>query len=235
MKKTLIAVALSGALLSAPALQAEELSTDQEKLSYSLGLILGQKLKMDIEDLDIDAFRSGVETVYSEEDPLLTQEEMGAVMQSFQQQKMQEQQAAMAKMADDNKAAGEAFMAENGKKDGVVTTDSGLQYEELTAGEGASPTEEDTVKVHYRGTLIDGTEFDSSYSRNKPVSFPLNGVIPGWTEGLQMMKEGGKARLVIPADLAYGPGGMGNAIGPNETLVFEVELLDINPESEAAE
>ncbi|SEG78406.1 FKBP-type peptidyl-prolyl cis-trans isomerase [Marinobacterium lutimaris] len=233
MKKTLIAVALTGALVSAPALQAEELSTDQEKLSYSLGLILGQKLKLDIEDLDIDAFRSGVETVYSEEEPLLTQEEMGAVMQSFQQQKMQEQQAAMAKLADDNKAAGEAFMTENGKKDGVVTTDSGLQYEELTEGEGASPNEEDTVKVHYRGTLIDGTEFDSSYARDKPVSFPLNGVIPGWTEGLQLMKEGGKARLVIPSDLAYGPGGMGNAIGPNETLVFEVELLEINPESDA--
>ncbi|TCK06097.1 FKBP-type peptidyl-prolyl cis-trans isomerase [Marinobacterium mangrovicola] len=233
MKKTLIAVALTGALVSAPALQAEELSTDQEKLSYSLGLILGQKLKMDIEDLDIDAFRSGVETVYSEEEPLLTQEEMGAVMQSFQQQQMQEQQAAMAKMAEDNKAAGDEFMAENGKKDGVVTTDSGLQYEELSEGEGASPSEEDTVKVHYRGTLIDGTEFDSSYARDKPVSFPLNGVIPGWTEGLQMMKEGGKARLVIPSDLAYGPGGMGNAIGPNETLVFEVELLEINPDSDA--
>ncbi|WP_432696944.1 FKBP-type peptidyl-prolyl cis-trans isomerase [Marinobacterium sp. YM272] len=234
MKKTLIAVALSGALLSAPALQAEELSTQQQKLSYSLGLILGQKLKMDIEDLDFDAFSNGVETVYSGEDPLLTDEEIGAVMQSFQQQKMQEQQEMMAQLAEKNKEAGVMYMSENGDKDGVVTTDTGLQYEELTAGEGTSPTAEDTVKVHYRGTLIDGTEFDSSYSRNQPVSFPLNGVIPGWTEGLQLMKEGGKARLVIPSDLAYGPGGMGNAIGPNETLVFEVELLEVNPESDSA-
>ena len=124
-------------------------------------------------------------------------------------------------------------MAENADKDGVTTTESGLQYEELAAGEGDSPEASDTVKVHYRGTLIDGTEFDSSYARNQPVSFPLDGVIPGWTEGLQLMKEGGKARLVIPSDLAYGPGGMGNAIGPNETLVFEVELLEVNPESEA--
>jgi FKBP-type peptidyl-prolyl cis-trans isomerase len=229
MKKTLLAVALSGALVATPAIAAEELTTEQEKLSYSLGLILGQKLKLDIDDLDIDAFRNGVETVYAGEEPLLTDEQIGQVMQAFQQRKMEEQRAAMAKIADENKAAGEQYMAENGKKDGVITTDTGLQYEELEAGDGANPTAADTVKVHYRGTLIDGTEFDSSYARNQPVSFPLGDVIPGWTEGLQLMKEGGKARLVIPADLAYGPGGMGNVIGPNETLVFEVELLEINP------
>jgi len=234
MKKTILAVALSGALVSAPALQAEELTTDEQKLSYSLGLILGQKLKMDVENLDIESFRDGVETVYAGKEPLLNDEQIGAVMQAFQQKKMEEQRAALAKLADDNKAAGETYMAENGKKKGVKTTESGLQYEELTAGKGESPSEADTVKVHYRGELIDGTEFDSSYSRNQPVSFPLNGVIPGWTEGLQLMKEGGKARLVIPADLAYGPGGMGEAIGPNETLVFEVELLEVNPAAEAA-
>ena len=233
MNKTLLAVALSGALASAPALHAQELTTEQEKLSYSLGLILGQKLKMDIEDLDVDAFRSGVETIYSDEEPLLNDQQIGEVMQGFQQRKMEEQQQAMAQLADENKKAGEAYMAENADKDGVTTTESGLQYEELAAGEGDSPEASDTVKVHYRGTLIDGTEFDSSYARNQPVSFPLDGVIPGWTEGLQLMKEGGKARLVIPSDLAYGPGGMGNAIGPNETLVFEVELLEVNPESEA--
>ena len=233
MNKTLLAVALTGALAPAPALHAQELTTEQEKLSYSLGLILGQKLKMDIEDLDVDAFRSGVETIYSDEEPLLNDQQIGEVMQGFQQRKMEEQQQAMAQLADENKKAGEAYMAENADKDGVTTTESGLQYEELAAGEGDSPEASDTVKVHYRGTLIDGTEFDSSYARNQPVSFPLDGVIPGWTEGLQLMKEGGKARLVIPSDLAYGPGGMGNAIGPNETLVFEVELLEVNPESEA--
>ncbi len=111
-------------------------------------------------------------------------------------------------------------------------TESGLQYEQLEAGEGASPSVSDVVKVHYRGSLIDGTEFDSSYARGEPVSFPLNGVIGGWTEGLQLMKTGEKARLVIPADLAYGANGMGNAIGPNETLVFEVELIEVNPETD---
>ncbi len=135
-------------------------------------------------------------------------------------------------MSADNLEKGKKYLAENGKKSGVKTTESGLQYEELNAGKGANPTAQDTVKVHYRGTLIDGTEFDSSYARNEPVSFPLNGVIPGWTEGLQLIKEGGKARLVIPSDLAYGPGGMGNAIGPNETLIFEVELIEINPGAE---
>lgn len=234
MKKTVLAVALSGALMAAPAFAAQELTTEQEKLSYSLGLILGQKLKIDVEDLDIEAFSAGVGSVYAGEDPLLTDEQIGEVMQSFQQRKMEEQRAALAKLSADNKAAGEAYMAQNGEKKGVITTDSGLQYEELEAGDGDSPKASDTVKVHYRGTLIDGTEFDSSYARNQPVSFPLDGVIPGWTEGLQLMKEGGKARLVIPADLAYGPGGMGNAIGPNETLVFEVELLEVNPQEDTA-
>lgn len=232
MKKTLLAAALTGALLSTTGVQAAELTTEEQKLGYSLGLILGEKLKMDVENLDIESFRQGVEAIYSGAEPQLTQDEVGAVMQAFQQQKMEEQRAAFAKLADDNKAAGEKYLADNGQKDGVKTTDSGLQYEQLTAGEGAQPKAEDTVKVHYRGTLIDGTEFDSSYARNEPVSFPLNGVIPGWTEGLQLMKEGGKGRLVIPSELAYGPGGMGNAIGPNETLVFEVELLEVNPKAE---
>lgn len=234
MKKTLLAVALSGTLVAAPAFAAQALDTEQEKLSYSLGLILGQKLKLDIEDLDIDAFSQGVESVYAGEEPLLTDEQIGQVMQSFQQRQIEEQRAALAKLAAENKAAGEAYMAENGKRAGVTTTGSGLQFEQLEAGDGISPSASDTVKVHYRGTLIDGTEFDSSYARNQPVSFPLDGVIPGWTEGLQLMQEGGKARLVIPSDLAYGPGGMGSAIGPNETLIFEVELLEVNP-SEASD
>lgn len=142
---------------------------------------------------------------------------------------MEEQRQAVAKLAQDNLEQGQKFLAENAKKAGVKTTESGLQYEETQAGTGKQPALSDTVKVHYRGTLIDGTEFDSSYSRDEPVSFPLNGVIPGWTEGLQLMKEGGKAKLAIPADLAYGPGGMGNAIGPNSALLFEVELLEVNP------
>lgn len=238
MKKTLVAVAVASIVLvgcsadKEPAAQVEKpyaLETEQQKLGYSLGLMLGERLKSDVEELDVDALRRAVETVYSGAEPLLKPEEVEATMMAFQKEKVEEQQAAVTKMAEDNLAKGQAYMAENGKKEGVVTTESGLQYEVLTAGEGATPKAEDTVKVHYRGSLISGTDFDSSYSRGEPVSFPLNGVIPGWTEGLQLMKVGGKSRLVLPAELAYGPGGMGEAIGPNETLVFEVELLDINP------
>ncbi len=122
---------------------------------------------------------------------------------------------------------GEAFLAANGRKDGVKTTASGLQYEVLTAGAGKSPKATDTVQVNYRGTTIDGKEFDSSYKRGEPIEFPLNGVIPGWTEGVQLMKEGAKYRFFIPSKLAYGSRGAGGAIGPDETLIFEVELLKV--------
>ena len=238
MKKTLVAVAVASAMLVgcgkeeqpvAPVEKPYTLETEEQKLGYSLGLMLGERLKADVDQLDVDALRRAVEAVYSGEEPLLSPEEVEATMMAFQQKKIEDQQAVFAKQAEDNLKAGQDFMAENGKKEGVVTTESGLQYEELTAGEGEHPTGEDTVKVHYRGSLINGTDFDSSYSRGEPVSFPLNGVIPGWTEGLQLMKPGGKARLVIPAELAYGPGGIGEAIGPNEALVFEVELLEVNP------
>ncbi len=234
MKKSMLAIALGGALIAAPVVQADTLETEKQKLSYSLGLILGERLQADVDDLDIKAFTQGVEAIYNEETPLLNQEQMAEVMQAFQAQKMEEQRQAMAKLAQDNLDKGKTYQDENAKRDGVKVTESGLQYEVLEAGKGKSPKASDTVKVHYSGELIDGTQFDSSYARNEPVSFPLDGVIPGWTEGLQLMKEGGKSRLVIPADLAYGPGGMGNAIGPNETLVFEVELLEVNPADEAA-
>ncbi|MBR9828439.1 MAG: FKBP-type peptidyl-prolyl cis-trans isomerase [Oceanospirillales bacterium] len=229
MKKSMLAIALSGALVASAGVQAETLETEQQKLSYSLGLILGERLQADIDELDIETFTRGVEAVYKAETPLLDQEQVAEVMQAFQSRKMEEQRQAVAQLAQENLDKGTAYQTDNGKQKGVKTTESGLQYQVLEAGSGKHPTAEDTVKVHYRGQLIDGTEFDSSYARNEPVSFPLNGVIPGWTEGLQLMKEGGKSRLVIPAELAYGPGGMGNAIGPNETLVFEVELLEINP------
>jgi FKBP-type peptidyl-prolyl cis-trans isomerase len=135
---------------------------------------------------------------------------------------------ANAKSPEENKATGIAFLAENAKKLGIVTTDSGLQYEIITEGTGASPSATDTVKVHYQGTTIDGKEFDSSYKRGEPISFPLNRVIAGWTEGLQLMKEGAKYRLYIPSELAYGTRGAGGSIGPNETLIFIVELIKVN-------
>ena len=233
MKQTLIAVAMSAALAS-PFASALELKTDEQKVSYSVGLMVGEQLKT-IENVDFEAFQTAVKTVYAGKEPQLTVEQVREVMTAFQEKQKAEHAKKAAELSQANMAKGEKYLAENGKKSGVKTTETGLQYEELTAGTGANPTAADTVKVHYRGTLIDGTEFDSSYSRNEPVSFPLNGVIPGWTEGLQLIKEGGKGRLVIPSDLAYGPGGMGNAIGPNETLIFEVELLKVNPSEEKAE
>lgn len=229
MKKTLLAMAMATSVAMVPAVQAYELKTDDQKLSYSLGLVIAEKLKLDLNELDLEAFQEGVKAIYQDKTPLLNEEQVGATMQAFQMKRMEEQQRLVAELAQANLEKGQAYLAENGKKTGVKTTESGLQYEELVAGKGKQPKAEDTVKVHYRGTLIDGTEFDSSYARNEPVSFPLSGVIPGWTEGLQLMKEGGKARLVIPSDLAYGPGGMGNAIAPNSTLLFEVELLEVNP------
>ncbi|MGH1431383.1 MAG: FKBP-type peptidyl-prolyl cis-trans isomerase [Neptuniibacter sp.] len=233
MKKTVLAVALSAAMV-APTISAVELKTDDQKVSYSVGLMVGEQLKT-IPDLDFDAFYEAVQTTYNGKDAKLTPEQVREVMEAYQKKQMAAQKDKFDKLSSDNLEKGKNYLAENGKKSGVKTTESGLQYEELKAGAGSMPTAQDTVKVHYRGTLIDGTEFDSSYSRNEPVSFPLNGVIPGWTEGLQLIKEGGKGRLVIPSDLAYGPGGMGNAIGPNETLIFEVELLEINPGQEEAQ
>ncbi|MCD8512888.1 MAG: FKBP-type peptidyl-prolyl cis-trans isomerase [Nitrincola sp.] len=222
---------LAGSVSLAQGVHAQALETDEAKLSYSLGVMIGENILIhDFQSLDTEAFRMGIDTVYGNQDALMTPEEIMATMQAFQQTQMEAQRAAFAAQAAENLSLGEAFLAENAAKSGVTTTATGLQYEQLEAGEGASPTAADVVKVHYRGHLIDGTEFDSSYSRGEPISFPLSGVIPGWTEGLQLMQVGEKARLVIPSDLAYGPNGMGNAIGPNETLVFEVELLEINPE-----
>ena len=156
-------------------------------------------------------------------------------MQRFQTEQQEKQQAAAAQAAATNAAAGQAFLAENAGREGVTVTESGLQYEVLQAGEGASPGPEDTVEVHYRGTLVDGTEFDSSYGRGQTVQFGVTQVIPGWTEALQLMQVGSKYRLVIPPELAYGAGGAGQTIGPNSTLVFEVELVSIvEAEEEAA-
>ena len=232
MKQTLIAVAMSAALAS-PFASALELKTEEQKVSYSVGLMEGEKLK-NVPNIDFDAFIAAAKATYNGDEPKLTPDQVREVMTAFQQKQMEEQKKAFAKISEGNLEKGKKYSAENGKKKGVKTTESGLQYEMLNAGKGASPTAEDVVKVHYHGTLIDGTVFDSSVERNEPVSFPLNGVIPGWIEGLQMMKVGEKARFVIPADLAYGPAGTGpnSPIGPNETLIFEVELFEINPGAE---
>lgn len=229
MKKVLLTLTLSS-LLAAPVMADTTPKTEEDRLSYSLGLIMGQRLQQDFENLDVDMLAQAIKDTYAG-DLKMTEAEVRETMQAFQQKKMLEQQEAQAKAAEANLKAGQKFMKENGKKKGVVTTESGLQYQVLTAGSGAKPALTDQVKVHYEGKLLNGEVFDSSYKRGEPVTFGLNQVIPGWQEGLQLMSVGSKWKIFIPSDLAYGPGGTGGPIGPNETLIFEVELLDINPEA----
>jgi len=216
-------------------------ASQQDTISYCIGLDMGSRFKeMDVA-LTPEMILKGINDGLSGAEPSMSEEEMQAAMLAFQKEMMAKQREMMAKQQEEmkkqgekNKEEGEKFLAENKEKEGVKTTDSGLQYIILEEGEGEAPSAGDTVKVHYKGTLLDGTVFDSSYDRGQPATFPLNGVIKGWTEGLQLIKKGGKAKLFIPSDLAYGPRGAGKDIGPDATLIFEVELLDIEPAPEAA-
>jgi FKBP-type peptidyl-prolyl cis-trans isomerase len=209
-----------------------KLETDEQKVSYGIGLMEGKRFKQDF-NVDIDAFTAGLKASLSDEKPLMTEEEIKTTIQTFGQKLMAKKEADQKAAGEKNKATSDTFLAENAKKDGVKSTASGLQYKVETEGKGAKPKAEDTVEVNYRGTLVDGTEFDSSYKRGQTVTFPVNGVIPGWSEALQLMTVGSKYQLFIPSDLAYGPGGTGGAIGPNQALIFEVELVDIKkPEKE---
>ncbi len=203
------------------------LDTPEQRLSYGIALRMGERMKSDGMSLDVDAYSQGIRDAFEGGEAKLTDEEINAEMMAFQERLQAEQQAAQEAAATVNAEAGTAFLAENANRDGVTVTESGLQYEVIEAGEGAKPGLEDTVEVHYRGTLIDGTEFDSSYSRGQTVSFGVTQVIPGWTEALQLMSVGAKYKLYIPSDLAYGPAGAGQAIGPNATLIFDVELVSI--------
>ena len=184
------------------------------------------------DEIDIDALKAGLDDAFEGRELKLDDVAREEIKNSAAERIQASQAKAVGERAKVAKEAGEKFLAENAKRDGVTETDSGLQYEVLTPAEGDKPSAEDRVTVHYRGTLIDGTEFDSSYSRGEPVTFPLGNVIAGWTEGVQLMSPGAKYKFVIPASLAYGERGAGNRIGPNETLVFEVELLSIE-EAEA--
>lgn len=222
----------------APAAEAPAVQVDMEQVSYALGVDIGRRLGGNFADQDIDISNerlvAGFEAGLSGEGVEMSDEQINATIQSFQMAMMQKQQESMMKESDDNLAEGRAFLAENAKKEGVQTTDSGLQYQILEAGEGDPPKVGDDVTVHYRGELIDGTMFDSSKEPPQPgrepgpTTFTLGQVIPGWNEGLGLIGEGGKIRLYIPPDLAYGQQGAGQAIGPNQTLVFDVELLEIN-------
>ena len=199
-----------------------------ENLSYALGLSMGNNFKSSgIEELNIKEFAEGVAAVFEGTQPKMSYDDAKNVIREFFTALEQKQNEAAAKMGEVNKAAGEAFLAENAKRAEVKTTESGLQYEVVNEGTGEKPAASDTVVVHYTGTLIDGTVFDSSVERGTPATFGVTQVIPGWVEALQLMQVGAKWRLYIPSDLAYGPRGAGGAIGPNATLIFDVELLQI--------
>ena len=202
------------------------LKEQKEKVSYSIGVSIGKSMKRDAIDVNPDLVVQGIKDALSGGKILLTDEEMVATFTALQQDLAAKQTEARKALAEKNLKEGEKFLAENAKKEGVVTQPSGLQYKIITDGTGKKAKLTDTVTVHYRGTMIDGTEFDSSYKRNEPATFQLQGVIPGWTEGVSLMKVGSKWQLFIPSKLAYGEEGAGDVIGPNATLIFDVELLD---------
>jgi FKBP-type peptidyl-prolyl cis-trans isomerase FklB len=239
MKNSLIVTALSLAL--APlALAAETPSKEQkdkdaplkdqkDKVSYAIGLDIGSTLKRQMIDVNEDLMHMGIQDGLSGKKPLLNEEQVKETMTTFQKDQMVKQAATKKAAGDKNAAEGKNFLAANKTKEGVKTTASGLQYKVLKEGSGATPKAADTVKVNYRGTTIDGNEFDSSYKRGQPATFPVGRVIKGWTEALQLMKVGSKYQLFDPPDLANAERGAGTDIGPNATLIFEVELLAINP------
>lgn len=199
------------------------LKSQKDKMSYIIGMDIGTNLKKQSIDIEPGVLARGIKDALAGAKPLLTEQEVQETMAIFQKDMMAKQQD----MAIKNKKEGEAFLAENKKKEGVKTLPSGLQYKVIKEGTGKKPKLSDTVTAQYRGTLVDGTEFDSSYKRGQPASFPVSGVIPGWTEALQLMGEGAKWQLFVPSNLAYGERGASAVIGPNATLIFEVELISV--------
>lgn len=206
-----------------------ELKDQKDKASYAIGLELGNSLKKGKMDVNTNTLVKGLNDGLSGAKPLLTEDQVKETMTTLQKEMMEKQAAAAKEAGEKNAEAGKKFLDENKKKDGVKTTASGLQYKVLKEGTGESPKETDMVITNYKGTLLDGTEFDSSYKRNEPATFPVNRVIKGWTEALLLMKPGAKYELFIPSSLAYGERAVGDKIGPNSTLIFEVELINIKP------
>jgi FKBP-type peptidyl-prolyl cis-trans isomerase FklB len=220
-------IVILGILFLVSQVNAQEnlvLKNQKDKISYIIGMDIGTNLKKQSIDIDSNILAKGVEDALAGTKPLLTEQEIQETMMAFKKEMMAKQE----EIGKKNKKDGEAFLAENKKKEGVKTLPSGLQYKVIKTGTGKKPKLSDTVTAHYRGTLIDGTEFDSSYKRGQPATFPVSGgMIPGWTEALQLMEEGAKWQLFIPSNLAYGERGAGSVIGPNATLIFEVELISI--------
>jgi FKBP-type peptidyl-prolyl cis-trans isomerase len=227
LRSTLAAAVAVGLALPLSASALDKLTTEKEKVSYMVGLDLATGVGQIKDEIDINIVIEAMKTQLAGGKSLMTPEESQTVRQAFMQKLQAQQQAKTAEMAQKNKAEGDKFLAENKAKPGVKTTASGLQYSVVKEGTGKKPTAESTVKVHYTGKLLDGTTFDSSVDRGEPAQFPLNGVIAGWTEGLQLMTVGSKYKFFIPANLAYGDRPNPGPIGPNSTLVFDVELLEI--------
>jgi FKBP-type peptidyl-prolyl cis-trans isomerase FklB len=232
---TMIVTACGGEKAETPVLEAiaaeaetsAPLGTLDQRLSYIVGENIATQFQRDGIKLDLEALSLSITEVQEGKELRLTEEEKRNTLSAIQERAQAVQKAELEAVSAKNTEEGQAYLAANGQKEGVVTTESGLQYKEITAGDGDKPAIEDTVTVHYKGTLVDGTVFDSSYDRGEPASFPVGGVIPGWVEALQLMNVGDKFELVVPSDLAYGPGGTGPVIGPNATLLFEVELLEV--------
>jgi len=225
MKRLMIIASALSVALTAPGENKPQLKDLKDKVSYSIGLDLGFNFKKQNLELNPDALLAGVKDALGGKQPLLNENEVKETMTALTKEIEVKQKA----LAEQNVKDGEKFLAENKKKEGVKTTASGLQYKVIKEGTGPKPKLTDAVVANYRGTLINGTEFDSSYKRGQPATFPLTGVIKGWTEALQLMKVGSKYQLFIPASLAYGDRGMGPDLGPNSTLIFEVELVGIQP------
>ena len=204
------------------------IETDMDRVSYAIGYDIGRSIQgEDIEGLDLDVLFRGMKDAASGEG-VLTDDEMMEALMKFQQDMMEKQQRDARQLGDNNLSEGQTFLAMNAQREDVQVTSSGLQYRVIEEGTGNRPATSSEVTVHYRGTLIDGTEFDSSFSRGEPATFPLNRVIPGWTEGLQLMREGATYEFFIPSELGYGERGTQGVIGPNAVLIFEVELISIN-------
>jgi FKBP-type peptidyl-prolyl cis-trans isomerase FklB len=234
MNVRILIVSLCMMLAVGPAFGEEktELNNPKDKLSYALGADMGSNMKKFEIDVNPDLYIKGMKDALSGGKVLLTDQEIKAVIMAMQKDLQAKQQEKMKAQGEKNKKEGASFLDENKKKEGVKALPSGLQYKVITEGKGKSPKDTDSVTVHYKGTLIDGTEFDSSYKRNEPATFPVTGVIKGWTEALKLMKEGAKWQLFIPADLAYGESGR-PGIPPNSVLIFEVELVKIGDKAAA--
>jgi len=234
----LLLIAALGIMLLSGHVYAEEkmvLKDQKDKVSYSMGINIGNNLERQSIDVNPDAFMQGIKDALSGGDTLMTEQEVNETMMNFQKEMAAKRVERLKELGEKNKKEGEAFLSENKKKEGVTTLPSGLQYKVIKEGTGNTPKLTDTVTVNYRGTLIDGSEFDSSYRRGKPATFPVKGVIAGWTETLQLMKVGSKWQLFIPPHLAYGERGAGRLIGTNATLIFDVELLSIEEGTEPTE